>query len=198
MELEKVPPPLHGVATDLFRLMRDLAGGDHGLPVRQESGWWRAPREGKICLYLYFLGNRGNTKHPNSVRLTTLMDETLAKLPWIERGNNWFGRTSADYYLRPDDREAMKWAEHFIRHAYRAIANKVVSDVVQDEKTRAELEKDIEEVATNKPHAQAAAVRIRDAFVKMGTKMGTVTAGMIRDILVNVASEAAKKSLLGP
>ena len=43
MDLEKVPPSLQGVGKDLFRLMRDLAGGDHGLPARQKSGWWRAP-----------------------------------------------------------------------------------------------------------------------------------------------------------
>jgi hypothetical protein len=34
MELKKVPLPLHGVGNDLLRLMRDLADGDHGLPVR--------------------------------------------------------------------------------------------------------------------------------------------------------------------
>ena len=87
----------------------------------------------------------------------------------------------------------MERAEHFIRHAYRAVANKVVSDVVQDEKTRAELEKDIEAVATDEPQSPASAARLRQAFAKLGT----VTAGMIRDILVNVASEVAKKALLG-
>jgi hypothetical protein len=194
VELEKVPLPLQGVGKELFRLMRDLAGGEHGLPVRQNSGWWRAPREGKVCLYLYFLGNRANAEQPNSVRLTALMDGKLAELPWVEPGNNWFGSTSADYYLRPDDPQAMERAEHFIRHAYRAIASKVVSDVVQDDKTRAELEKDIEAVATNAPHAPAAAARIRQAFAKLGV----VTTGMIRDVLVNVASEVAKKALLGP
>jgi hypothetical protein len=194
MELDKVPPQLRNVATDLFQLMPNLAGGDHGLPARQNSGWWRAPAEGKVCLYLYFLGSHGRTKHPNSVRLTTLMDEKLAKLPWVEPGNNWFGSTSADYYLQPDDPRAMERAEHFIRHAYRAVANKVVSDVVQDEKARTAIEKDIEAVATNEPQAPAAAARIREAFVKLGT----VAAGMLREILVNVASEAAKKALLGP
>lgn len=194
MELEKVPLPLHGVGNDLLRLMRDLADGDHGLPVRQDSGWWRAPREGKVCLYLRFLGNRANTKHPNSVRLTTLMDENLAALPWVKAGNNWFGRTSAEYYVRPDDPEAMERAQHFIRHAYRAVASGVLSDAVQDEATRVELASDIEAVATNTPQAPAAAMRLRRALAKLGGVAGN----MIRDMLVNVASEVAKKALLGP
>ena len=194
MDLEKVPPSLQGVGKDLFRLMRDLAGGDHGLPARQKSGWWRAPAKGKVCLYLYFLGNHGRTKRPNSVRLTTLMDDELRKLPWVEEGNNWFGLPSADYYLRPDDPKARDRAEQFIRHAYRARAVDLFAESAKDDTAIREFKGFAREVAANTQRDVPAAHRIKELL----KKVSGVAAQAIVDIFVNVASEAAKRALLGP
>jgi hypothetical protein len=63
----------------------------------------------------------------------------------------------------------------------------------QGEEAKA-FEQNVHDATRQMPNAQVASNRI----VKALKKVGTATAASIREILVGVASEAAKKTLLGP
>jgi hypothetical protein len=57
-----------------------------------------------------------------------------------------------------------------------------------------EFKANVEAVTRDTPQAQVAGSRLAKALKKVGGVMGPA----IRDIIVSVASEAAKKTLLGP
>jgi hypothetical protein len=62
----------------------------------------------------------------------------------------------------------------------------------QDEEERREFRESVEQITKNTPQAQVASKRI----TRLLAKIGRGTASAIRDILVHVASEAAKKTLM--
>jgi hypothetical protein len=193
MKLEDTTDPLHSFGQQLFKFIKQLGGPDGAAPVYQKSGWYRAPATGKVCLYLYFLGNRGNSRHKNSVRLTTLWDKEFEGSPWVEKGNNWFGVPSADYYARPDDPHAPQRAEMFIRQAFKVVALDIVSQVVRAEADRKMFREKLGHIANDDAQAPAAASWLK----RMLEGTGKATAIAVREILVNVASEVVKKTLLG-
>ena len=150
------------------------------------------PPRGKVCLYLFFVGPKGRRNRPNSVLLTTVSDDKFKKFPWVKPGNNWFGATSADLNVRPDDPDVHERTESFIRHAFPAVAIDLYSKETVDAEEVIEFRKEVSQITTANPDAPKAAGRI----MKILHRMGHTTAGIIRDVLVNVASEAAKQILL--
>lgn len=188
MELEKTKGQLRTLGDWLFQRLADSGGR----PAFEKSGWYKAPPTGKICLYLYIIGGRGNSKHPNTIHLTTLWTDEFNALPWVEKGNNWFGSTSADYYARPDDPAAKEHAEQFIRAAFKAVAVQVFAEGKQP-KDLPEIVEKIGEVTAGTDRASTAAEwinkRLKDA--------GKATAQVVREILINVASDAVKRILMG-
>ena len=64
-------------------------------------------------------------------------------------------------------------------------------DEIQEENEREEFRMSIHEITTNSPQAQVVSNRV----IRLLKKVGEGTASAIRDILVDVASEAAKKTL---
>jgi hypothetical protein len=193
MKLEDTREPLHDFGKWLFERISDLAGNKDREPAYQNSGWYRAPAKGKVCLYLYFLGNSARSKHPNSLRLTTLWDEDFESLPWVEQGNNWFGKPSADFHVRPSDPKAKERAEDFVRRAFKAVVFDIASEAATTDESRLELRKTIGHIVDNDKNAPAAASRLR----KLLEGTGKATAMAVRDILVNIASEVVKRALLG-
>jgi hypothetical protein len=193
MKLEDTASPLQDFGHWLFQYIQNLAGREGGRPVLQSSGWYRAPAEGKVCLYLYFIGSRGRSKHPSTVRLTTLWDKEFERTPWVEKGNNWFGSMSADFYARPDDPKAKERAERFIRQAFKVVATDIAVEAATNEEERREVREAIEVIVQGNPQASARAAWLKD-FLQ---RAGKVTAVAVRDILVNVASDVVRKALLG-
>ena len=193
MKLEDTTSTLQDFGRWLFQYIADLAGREGGRFVYQSSGWYRAPAEGKVCLYLYFIGSRGRSKHPNSVRLTTLWDDEFEKTPWVEKGNNWFGSPSADFYARPDDAKAKERAERFIGQAFKVVATDIAVQAATTEEERRAVRKAIADIVKNDAQALPRAAWLSD-FLQ---RAGKATAVAVRDILVNVASEVVRKALLG-
>ena len=59
---------------------------------------------------------------------------------------------------------------------------------------KAALKTDIQDIAHDAPRTRAASIRIKNALATVPGALGSA----LRDIIVNVASEAAKKIILGP
>jgi len=190
MKLEEVSDPLHDFATRLFGHIRELAGAE---PKYMDCKWYRVPPSGKVCLYLYIIGNRGRGSHANSVHLVALRDEEFAKFPWIEEGDAFFGKPSADFYARPDDPRAMARAETFIKLAFSAVANNIFSSETQDSKARREFAKHVIAIVNKTPEAPMAARWLKQM---LGT-IGKATANAILQVLENVASDALTRILRG-
>jgi len=85
---------------------------------------------------------------------------------------------------------AYPWTERRLEAAKELIGQE--QRLAPDEK--AALETDIQDVTHDVPRTQAAAIRIKNALAKVPGALGSA----LRDIIVNVASEAAKKTILGP
>jgi hypothetical protein len=193
VELEKTRPPLRDFGLWIFGFIKGLGKGRLGQPVYQ-SGWYRAPPQGKVCLYIRFVGPRGHGHHANSAHLTTLWaDEEFAALPWIEKGNNWFGSTSADYYARPDDPDAKVRAEAFIRRAFKVVTADEFLKEFPGIAVRGEVIKVLGDVVDDNRRATSAAKRIKAWLVDAGAAMPSV----VREILINVASDAVQRILFG-
>jgi hypothetical protein len=60
---------------------------------------------------------------------------------------------------------------------------------MKDEEQREELRRDLDAVATEQPRTQVAALKIKRLIAKVGKE----TAGVARDVLVDIVSETAKK-----
>lgn len=194
MKLEGTSPELQALGRWLFTYIKELGGRNGTEPVLQSSGWYRAPPTGKVCLYLYFIGTRGRSKHPNSVRLTTLWDEEVAKIPEVEKGNNWFGSPSADLHARPDDPHVKERVEAFVRYAFRAVAVEIVrSEPRVDPVVIQQVIQYITIFVDRRPEATSVAKTFKDLL----GKFAPATASAVRDILVNVTSDVVKKLILG-
>jgi len=115
-------------------------------------------------------------------------------MPWVEKGNNWFGSPSADYYARPDDPKAKERVEKFVRRAFKVVAVDIASQAATTEEARKSVRENIGHITENDQEAPDTAVWLK-TFLK---RAGKATAEAVRDILVNVASEVVKKSFLGP
>jgi hypothetical protein len=66
------------------------------------------------------------------------------------------------------------------------------NDEWEDEQDRKIFQESVEQIAKDTPQAQVASKRL----VRLLTKVGKGTASAIRDILVDLASEAVKKILV--
>jgi hypothetical protein len=63
-----------------------------------------------------------------------------------------------------------------------------------NEQEREQLESSLRDVLTDTPKTEVASVRIKRLLSKAGKEVG----GALRKVIVDVASEAAKKTILGP
>ena len=192
MKCEKAPDPVRELCEWLFEFIKEAGGkGGHKPAYQEGSGWYRAPPEGQVCLYIYVTGPRGK-KHPNSVHLATLWTDEFDTLPWVEKGNNWFGSVSADFFATPDDPSAKERAEYFVRRSFKVVAvdTLVKGGLVDDLPT---VNEKVTHIVNNDPDAPAAAAWIK---VQLG-RVGSATALAVREILINVASDAVTKVLLG-
>ena len=192
MKCERAPAEVRDLCEWLFESIENLGGADGKKPAYQDgSGWYRSPPTGKVCLYVYVVGPKGK-RHPNTVHLTTLWTEEFKQLSWVEQGNYYFGSVSADFFAKPGDPEVKERALDFVRRAYRVVAvnELAVHKVIHDPSSTS---KDIEKVINDGPEAKAAAGRLKTVL----TQAGDVTLRIMRDILVNVVSEAAKQVMFG-
>ena len=110
----------------------------------------------------------------------------------VEKGNNWFGSVSADFFATPDDPSAKERAEYFVRRSFKVVAvdTLVKGGLVDDLPT---VNEKVTHIVNNDPDAPAAAAWIK---VQLG-RVGSATALAVREILINVASDAVTKVLLG-
>ena len=190
MKLENVSDPLQSFGIRLFDRIKELAGAQ---PVYMKCQLYRAPPTGKVCLYIYIAGPKGRGHHANAAHLSTVWDDEFAKHPWIEKGNNWFGTPSADFYARPDDPKAQERIDIFIRHAFRAVAVSIYSKEAKDDNDRREFDENVSAITNNSANARASATWINQKLAVLTAATGIA----IREILVNVASEVVKSTLLG-
>lgn len=82
------------------------------------------------------------------------------------------------------------WTEQKLRAAKELLEN--AKPLAAEEK--AAFDADINDIARDAPRTQAAAIRIKGLLAKIPGAVGSA----LRDIAVDVASEAAKKIILGP
>ena len=82
------------------------------------------------------------------------------------------------------------WTERKLRAAHELVDGD--QTLAADEKAAFDL--DIKDIAGNVPRTQAAAIRIKGFLAKIPGAVGSA----LRDIAVDVASDAAKKIILGP
>ena len=82
------------------------------------------------------------------------------------------------------------WTERRLQAARELID--LEQTLAPDEK--AALKTDIQDIAHDAPRTRAASIRIKNALATVSGALGSA----LRDIIVNVASEAAKKTILGP
>jgi hypothetical protein len=108
--------------------------------------------------------------------------------------NPFYNRLSAESYRPPSFCESCgkpyPWIERRLQAAKELIDQE--QRLAPDEK--AALETDIQDVTHDVPRTQAAAIRIKNVLAKVPGALGSA----LRDIIVNFASEAAKKTILGP
>ena len=119
-------------------------------------------------------------------------EKTLAACPKCGgtiRGAGGIGRYDRPAHCR-DCGAAYPWTERAMQAAIELFLDETGA---QGEEAKA-FEQSVHDVTRQTPAAQVASNRI----VKALKKVGTATATSIREILVGVASEAAKKTLLGP
>lgn len=191
MDLQKCPLPLQNFGRWLLGFLHELTGSEPDLVAK----WYQAKVQGRVCLYVYFIGNRGSGHHKNSAHLAALWHEDFLKFDWVEKKNNWFGKPSADCYLGSEDAQSKDRAEVFIRHAFRSVAVKVYQEAAHSEADRKTFEKDSGVVVNpaDRTAQNQAAKRLRE----MIGKVGGATALFLRDVLVNVVSDVVRKALRG-
>jgi hypothetical protein len=183
MKCERAPDDLRDFCDWLFESIKTLGGPNGQRPAYQEKiGWYRSPPKGKLCLYLYVAGKQGK-KHPNTVHLATLWTEEFRELPWVERGDAWYGSVSADFYADPRDPKAKERAIDFVHRAFKVVAVDTLQKeaVIEDPVA---VTRDLEVVIANERDVMHAAGRIKNLLAKAGP----ATVAVVRDILVNVVS----------
>lgn len=191
MEIQKCPPPLQQFGRWLLGSLHELTGTEPGLV----AGWYRSTVRGKVCLYIYFIGNRGSGHRKNSAHLAAPWHDDFLKLDWVQKENNWFGKPSADCYLLAEETQSKGRAEVFIRQAFRSVAVNVYKETESAEADRKTFEVDTGILIDSNDMATqiVAAKRLRATVVKMGSAAGL----FLRDVMVNVASDVVRKILMG-
>ena len=194
MELQKCPHPLQKFGRWLFDFLHEVTGNEPDLV----AGWYRAKVHGKVCLYIYFVGNRGSGHHKNSAHLAAFWHDDCLKFDWVEKANYWFGKPSADCYLRPEDPQSKERAEVFIRQAFRSVAVKVYQETKPSKADRESFEADTAVVlnSANVTTQVEAAKRLRTTIAKIG-EIGSAAGLFLRDVMVNVVSDVVRKALTG-
>jgi hypothetical protein len=112
-QLEECSPSLRALGDQLFELIAARTG--FRPEWQPSSGWYKARSAAGRVMYLKFLGDRARKNPPQSALLTAEWDASLAALG-ATKGNNMFGRESADLSVVPTD-VGRASAEQFIRLA---------------------------------------------------------------------------------
>lgn len=116
MRLEDASKELRVLGDSLFQFVEKLAGSR---PEHRKSGdWYKVASDARAFMYFKFVGTRARKRLPHSLMINTEWNDSLAGEN-VERGNNWWGKPSADFIAVAGRSADLNLAKDFIRRAFK-------------------------------------------------------------------------------